>query len=113
MQERAHRDEFRYLQLLQYAKNARIEQLQREKDRLRWDWRLMQPSSSAEPSGGEARPVGDADADADANADADADPERSSRGSGGEPPVQLAPGAARPASRVLVGERRGRRQCAV
>ena len=42
MQERAHREEFRYRQLLQAAKNTRIEQLEREKDRLAWDRKLRE-----------------------------------------------------------------------
>jgi len=42
IQECAHREQFRYHQLLHLAKNARIEQLHREKDRLIWDSRLKE-----------------------------------------------------------------------
>ena len=54
IQDRAHRDEFYYRQLLHLAKNARIEQLLREKDRLNWDHRLRggQPSPRVEVQDG-------------------------------------------------------------
>ena len=45
MQERALREEFRYRRLLKYAKDARIEQLVREKERLDWDRKLRLATS--------------------------------------------------------------------